>query len=125
VTNNTKARNDENFAKFVTNRSYAARGGVFMAIGMTALCAVPSATHTQGVTAVAGGSFRNLPFIAQFSQFMVEFDARPTGTGNAGVGLSDDPTGFFSGTSVFVRFNPSGKITLAASPRQLKHTQKG
>jgi hypothetical protein len=98
------------FARLAMNRTHAACGEVVMAVGMAILCAVAPTAHAQGITAVAGGPFRNAPFIAQSSQFTVEFDATPTGTDNAGVGLSDDPTGAFNGTSVFVRFNPSGKI---------------
>ena len=81
-----------------------------MAIGMATLCVAPPAAHAQGITAVAGGPFQNSHFIAQSSQFTAEFDAIPTGTNDAGVGLSDDRTQAFSDTSTFVRFNPNGNI---------------
>jgi hypothetical protein len=98
------------FARLAMNRIRAACGEVAIAVGMAMLCAVSPTAHAQGITAVASGPFRNAPFIAQSSQFTVEYDATPTGTDDAGVGLSDDPTGTFNGTSVFVRFNPSGNI---------------
>jgi hypothetical protein len=76
----------------------------------TALFAVPMTTFGQNLTAFAGGGFRTTTFIAQSSQFTAEFDATPTNTNDAGVGMSDDPTHVFSGTSTFVRFNPQGNI---------------
>jgi hypothetical protein len=97
-------------ARFAMNRNYAARAGVVIAIGMATLCAILPKARAQGITAVPGGSFRNVFFIAQSSPFRVEFDAIPTGTDNADVGVSDDPTGSFSETSTLVRFHPNGKI---------------
>ena len=85
------------------------RLALFKAVGL-ALVAGSVTTFAQGVTAVAGGGFKNSTFLAQSSQFSAEFDATPTDTNNAGVGFSDDETKVFSGTSTFVRFNRRGNI---------------
>jgi hypothetical protein len=98
------------FATLTINGGYVGLGKVVFRFGMWALAGASATAYAQGITAIAGGPFKNVPFIAQSSQFTAEFDAAPTDTDNAGVGFSDDATGTFTATSAFVRFNPSGKI---------------
>jgi len=104
------------------NQTHAGSRGVVLVIGMAALFANSPAARAQEVTAVAGGPFRNVPFIAQSSQFTAEFDATPTGTDNAGIGLSDDATRAFQATSHLCGLTQVVKSTSETGlsfPRQL------
>ena len=98
------------FATLTMNRTHVGFVRAVFGLAITAVSIGGSAAYAQGLTAVAGGAFKNESFAAQSSQFTAEFDATPTDTNDAGVGFSDDTTGTFSATSAFVRFSPSGRI---------------
>ncbi|HXB73649.1 MAG TPA: hypothetical protein VNY05_35755 [Candidatus Acidoferrales bacterium] len=74
------------------------------------IAAAQPITAAQTITARAGGGFEHRSFMVQSSQFTSEFDAKPTVTTNAGIGMSADTSNQFADTSTFVRFNPDGSI---------------
>jgi hypothetical protein len=77
---------------------------------LAAFCLLPSVSNAACSVATSGGPWINTPFASQSGKFTAVFDATPSATVNAVVGLSQGAETSYAGFGVLVRFNASGQI---------------